>query len=137
MATTATTIFHAVTLCLWCLLIPLAIRMIQIAPSSVRLALAMGLGRFLFLTFLVFYIWTSTQGTNEILINLLARLYIAADATVIVMVMEHWHALTTRSATNANGRGKRDRRNHLILTISLLLAYWGWLIFGFTQLHLR
>lgn len=134
---TTAKLFHDVTLCLWCLLVPLAIRMIQVAPASVRFALALGMGRFLFLTFFLFYVWSSTQGTNEVLINLLARLYIATDATTIIMVMEHWHALATRSATDVDGGERGDRRNHLILTISLLMAYWGWLIFGLTQLHLR
>lgn len=133
---TASTVSHVITVCLWCLLVPLSIRMIQVAPSSVRLAMALGLSRFLFLTFLFFYTWGSTQGTNEVLINLLARLYIAADATISVLVMEHWHALA-RSAISSNSSKRADRKNHLILMLSLLLVYWSWLIYGFTQLHLR
>jgi hypothetical protein len=127
---------HTVTICLWCLLVPLTIRMIQVAPSSSRLAIALGLSRFLFLTFLLFYTWGSTQGTNEILINLLARLYIAADATISILVMEHWHALA-RSTTGTGNNKRVDRKNHLIFTLSLLFVYWSWLIYGFTQLHLR
>ncbi len=142
---------HLITFTLWCLLIPGSILMIIVSPSQVRLNLFLELGQFLFLSFLLFYTWSYTRGTNEVLIDLLIRLYMAVDASLGAFAVEHWHLLGKGSAGSAkqsapsDGSGakivavspKLDRSKYLVFTITTLVFYWGWLIFGFTQLHLQ
>lgn len=141
---------HLITLLLWCLLVPCSMLTLCVASAQVRLALCQELGRFLFLSFLLFYTWTFTKGTNEALIDLLMRLYIAIDASLHAFTVEYWRL----HSRNTIGGGKSsqnevvsrmsyappsgpDRTRHLVFTVILLLFAWSWLIYGFTQLHLK
>ena len=150
-----TTLPHISTFILWSLLVPGSVFMIAVAPAQVRFTLCLDLGRFLFLSFLLFYLWGDTKGYNEPLIDVLVRLYMAVSASVGAFTIEHWHLLSKSASPPAKpsmqqqqgesaasklvpvAPSKTGRNKHLAFTLTLLLFYWAWLIYGVTQLHLR
>jgi hypothetical protein len=128
------------TTVLWILLIPQIVLLIPMTPPASRLSLILGLARFLVLTFLVWYTWGTIAGTNEAMIDLLIRFYLAAEATTEALMMEYYRVSDRRSAKDGAGfpnSGWLSRKTHLIFICLLLPLYWGWLGYDVTQIHLR